>query len=121
EPDHYNRMLQEIGLDAADELLAACAGRLRAALGTEDIVARFGDHQFAVLRRNSDHAASVELAEAVRMAFERSVLEAGSRSLNATVSIGGVQIGQRIANVSAVLGKASAGVQSAIGVGGNRV
>ncbi len=121
EPDHYNRMLQEIGLDAADELLAACAARLRAALKPDDIVARFGDHQFAVLRRNSDHAASVELAEAVRKAFEGAVLEAGSRSLNATVSIGGVQIGQRIANVSAVLGKASTGVQSVIGVGGNRV
>ncbi|GAB3333988.1 EAL domain-containing response regulator [Marilutibacter aestuarii] len=121
EPDHYNRMLQEIGLDAADELLAACAARLRAALKPEDIVARFGDHQFAVLRRDSDHAASVELAETVRTAFEGAVLEAGSRSLNATVSIGGVQIGQRIANVSAVLGKASTGVQSAIGVGGNRV
>ncbi|MBB1060575.1 EAL domain-containing response regulator [Marilutibacter spongiae] len=121
EPDHYNRMLQEIGLDAADELLAACAARLRAALKPDDIVARFSDHQFAVLRRNSDHAASVELAESVRTAFEGAVLEAGSRSLNATVSIGGVQIGQRIANVSAVLGKASTGVQSVVGVGGNRV
>ncbi len=121
EPDHYNRMLQEIGLDAADELLAASAARLRAALRDDDVVARFGDHQFAVLRRNSDHAASVDLAETVRTAFAEAVLEAGSRSLNATVSIGGVQIGQRIANVSAVLAKASNGVQSAIGVGGNRV
>ena len=43
------------------------------------------------------------------------------RSLNATVSIGGVQIGEKIASVTAVLGKASQGVQSTIGVGGNRI
>jgi diguanylate cyclase (GGDEF)-like protein/PAS domain S-box-containing protein len=121
EPDHYARLLQEIGLDAADELIAACARRLGDVLGPDDVAARFGEHQLAVLRGNSDHRASTELGESIRSAFADAVLEAGDRSLNATVSIGGVQIGQKIASVSAVLGKASQGVQSAIGVGGNRV
>lgn len=121
EPDHYARLLQEIGLDEADELVAACARRLRDVLGPDDVVARFGEHQFAVLRRNCEHADSVALAEKIRAAFADTVLATGSRSLNATVSIGGVQIGQKIANVSSVLGKASQGVQSAIGVGGNRI
>lgn len=120
EPDHYARLLQEIGLDAADELIAAIATRLRTVLGPDDVAARFGEHQLAVLRRNSDHAATAALAEAARAAFADHVLEVGERSLNATVSIGGVQVGQKIASVSAVLGKASAGVQSASGVGGNR-
>ena len=121
EPDHYARLLQDIGLDEADDLVAACARRLRDVLGPDDIAARFGEHQFAVLRRNSEHADSVALAETIRAAFASGVLATGSRSLNATVSIGGVQIGQKIANVSSVLGKASQGVQSAIGVGGNRI
>lgn len=121
EPDHYNRMLQDIGLDASDELLAACAERLRASLAEGDIVARFSDHQFAVLRRGSDHAASMALAESLLKAFADAVLTAGQRSLNATVTIGGVQIGQKIANVSSILGKANQGLQSAMGVGGNRV
>ncbi len=120
EPDHYARLLQEIGLDAADELVAAFAERLRTALREDDTVARFAEHQFAVMRRGSDHRSTVQLAEAVRKAFADSVLEAGNRSLNATVSIGGVQIGQKIASVSSVLGKASQGLQSTIGVGGNR-
>ncbi|MCF7220857.1 EAL domain-containing response regulator [Marilutibacter chinensis] len=121
EPDHYARLLQDIGLDEADDLVAACARRLREVLGPDDIAARFGEHQFAVLRRNSEHADSMALAETVRAAFASAVLDTGSRSLNATVSIGGVQIGQKIANVSSVLGKASQGVLSAIGVGGNRI
>jgi len=120
EPDHYSRLLQELGLDAADELISACAQRLRSALGADDVVARFGEHQFAVLRRGSDYTATSALAETVRAAFANSVLDIDSRSLNATASIGGVQIGQKIASVAAVLGKANQGVQSAIGVGGNR-
>ncbi len=121
EPDHYARLLQEIGLDAADDLAAAIAERLRRALGPDDIAARFGEHQFAVLSRNSDHGATSRLAEAVRASFAANVLEIDSRSLNATVSIGGVQIGEKIASVAAVLAKASQGVMSIIGVGGNRV
>src|SRR5919107_68085 len=37
-----------------------------------------------------------------------------------TASIGGVQIGEKIASVTQVLAKANHGVQSSIGVGGNR-
>ena len=121
EPDHYARLLHEIGLDAADDLAAAVAERLRSVLGPDDIAARFGEHQFTVLSRNSDHAATSRLAEAVRAAFAENVLETDGHSLNATVSIGGVQIGEKIANVAAILGKASQCVQSTISVGGNRI
>lgn len=121
EPDHYLRLLEDIGLDAADQLIAACADRLRSVLGPDDIAARFGEHQFALLRLNSDHAATSALAETVRDAFAANVLDAADHSLNATVSVGGVQIGEKIASVASVLGKANQGLQSTIGVGGNRV
>jgi len=120
EPDHFNRLLQDIGLDAADSLIAAMAQRLRAALGPNDVAARFGEHQFAVLTSNSNHKNSMGLAESLRAAFADHVLETADRSLSTTVSIGGVLIGEKIASVTAVLGKASQCVQSASGVGGNR-
>jgi diguanylate cyclase (GGDEF)-like protein/PAS domain S-box-containing protein len=121
EPDHYGKLLNELGIDAADELAASFAQRLRSALGPDDIAARFGEHQFAVLSRNSDHLSTANRAEAVRAAFADHVLETGNRSLNVTASIGGVQIGEKIASLTAVLGKASQGLQQMIGVGGNRV
>lgn len=121
EPDHYSRLLQDLGLDAADQLIGACANRLRSVLGPDDIAARFGEHQFALLRRNSDHAGTAALAETVRAAFADNVLDADDHSLNATVSVGGVQIGEKIASVASVLAKANQGLQSTIGVGGNRV
>lgn len=120
EPDHYSRLLQDIGLDAADDLVAALAQRLGAAVGPNDLVARFGENQFAVLSPQSDYAQSVRLAESLRAAFADHVVEARDRSLNVTVSIGGVQVGEKITNVSAILAKASQGLQSSIGVGGNR-
>ncbi|MGV8923884.1 MAG: EAL domain-containing protein [Thermomonas sp.] len=119
EPDHYAKLLDVIGLDAADDLIAAMAQRLdKAAEGA--VTARFGDHQLALLTRDSDHVATKALAGRVCAAFADHVLEVGDSSLNATVSIGGVQIGEKIASTSQVLAKASQGVVSAIGVGGNR-
>ncbi|MFC5577810.1 EAL domain-containing protein [Lysobacter niabensis] len=120
EPDHYARLLQDIGIDAADDLAAAVAERLRSTVGDNDVVARFGEHQFAVLTHNSDHAHTSALAESLRSAFADAVLEARNHSLNVTLSIGGVQVGEKIANVPAILAKANHGLQSTIGVGGNR-
>ena len=120
EPDHYAQLLQVIGLDAADELMAAMGQRLDRVAGGA-ITGRFGEHQLALLVRGSDHVATNALAERIRDAFSGHVLEVGDSSLNATVSIGGVQIGEKIASTSQVLAKASQGVVAAIGVGGNRV
>ncbi len=121
EPDHYAHLLQGIGLDAADELIAACAQRLQSVLGPDDVAARFSEHQFAVLRPGSDFNHTMALAEAIRAAFADHVLETEAHSLNATVSVGGVQIGQKIASVTEVLGKAHDNVQANLAVGGNRI
>jgi diguanylate cyclase (GGDEF)-like protein/PAS domain S-box-containing protein len=125
EPDHYQRLLQEIGLDSADALLAAIAERLRgvldASLAPDDaIAARFGEHSLAVLV-GADHVATTALAERIREAFASHVFEIGNRSSAITASIGGVQIGEKIASVTQVLAKANHGVQSSIAVGGNRI
>ncbi|HVR80685.1 MAG TPA: EAL domain-containing protein [Luteimonas sp.] len=124
EPDHYQRLLQEIGLDSADAILAAIAERLRSVLDgalsdSGALAARFGEHSLAVLVRG-DHVATVALAERVLEAFASHVFAIGTRSATITASIGGVQIGEKIASVTQVLAKANHGVQSSIGVGGNR-
>jgi diguanylate cyclase (GGDEF)-like protein/PAS domain S-box-containing protein len=120
EPDHYQRLLQEIGLDSADDILAALAERLRSVLDTNAIAARFGEHSLAVLV-HADHVATLALAERIREAFASHVFQIGSRSSAITASIGGVQIGEKIASVTQVLAKANHGVQSSIAVGGNRL
>ncbi|MFC4728881.1 EAL domain-containing protein [Coralloluteibacterium thermophilus] len=121
EPDHYATALSDIGLAHADTLLAALAERLRTVLREQDVAARFTDHGFAVLCTRCDHSESARLAELVRSAFEGHIVEAGNRSLTLTVSVGGVQISERIATVQQVLAKATQSVQGAMAAGGNRV
>lgn len=120
EPDHFQELLEVIGLDAADALLAALGQRLGDTV-PEAQIARFGERQLAVLARHRDYHATSALAEQLRGAVADAVLTVGTHSLNATVSIGGVQIGEKIASTSQVLAKASQQLAAAIGVGGNRV
>ena len=123
EPDNYQRILHEIGLDCADDLLAAIADCIRQAVG-EPLVdgsaqaARFSEHSFAVLAPG-DHTQTAALAERILGAFAARVFEVGGSSSTITASIGGVQIGEKIASVTQVLAKASQCVQSSQGVGGN--
>lgn len=121
EPDNYETRLTEIGLANADLLLKQVADRLQSALSGKSATARFSDHSFAVLAQEHDHKQTLGLAEKIRAAFEGHILELGKQSITLTVSIGGVQIGERIASVPQVLAKANQSLQSAEGVGGNRI
>jgi len=121
EPDHYSNLLADIGIGHTDELLARLGGRLRDTVGDTALCALFSDHGFAVLKTDCAPAYGVSLADRIRAAFEGFIVEAGERSVNITVSIGGVQMGEKIARLQEVLGKAGQAVNSCIGLGGNRV
>jgi len=121
EPDHYENLLGEIGLAAADDLIKGFAERLQGALDEDTVAARLSDHNFAVLCLSHDHTRSQAQAERIREAFHGHILEVGDRSVNLGVSIGGVQIGEKIASVSQVMGKSSQCLASCVGMGGNRV
>lgn len=121
EPDHYQHLLADIGLDSADDLLASAASRLTAAAeGLDAVAARFGEHTLALLVRNTDHAGTEAAANRVLAAFAADLFEIGARSSVITASIGAVQVGEKIASVSQVLAKATEAVASASATGGNR-
>ena len=71
EPDHYARLLLDIGLDSADALVAALAALLSETAGSQARLARLGEHRFAVLV-DGPYAATMALAE--RIAFARVLL-----------------------------------------------
>lgn len=120
EPDHYQRLLQEMGLDSADAMLAAIARRLQGVLGERALAARYSEHRLAVLLRGADYPATTALAEGILEAFSSHVFTIGAHSSTITASIGGVQIGEKIASLGQVLARADEGVHSSLGVGGNR-
>lgn len=119
-PDNYDSLLPQIGLDQADALLAAVAARLAEAVPETALAARFSGHEFAVLCRDCPHTDTHALAQRLCEAFRERIIEVGPRSLTLTVSVGAVQIGERIASVPQVLNKVAQCLVSASGVGGNR-
>ena len=120
EPDHYQRLLQDIGIDSADALAVALAARLSEKLDGECTAARFGERTFAVLLRGN-HAHTAALADKLRAAYASHVFNVGERSASVTTSIGGVQIGEKIASVGQVLTRATDCLQAATNLGGNRI
>jgi EAL domain-containing protein (putative c-di-GMP-specific phosphodiesterase class I) len=96
------------------------ATHLSATAGTDARVARLREHSFAVLAAGRhDHTAA--LAENIRAAFSGYLFEAGQRAISVTVSIGGVQIGEKNANVTQALTKASENLHGSSALGGNRI
>ena len=116
EPDHYARLLPDIGLDSADALIAALARVLAATVGDKAQVARFGEHSFAVLMEGA-YAETEGLADRIREAFAAQVFSIGERSATVTVSIGGVQVGEKIASIGQVLARATECQQAASELG----
>lgn len=120
EPDHHQQLLADIGLDHADDLLAAVAGCLQTLVDGDATVARYAGHTLAILLRGHDYHATTGTAERIRAGFADHVFDVGERSSVITVSIGGVQVGEKIANVAQVLARATTALASASGTGGNR-
>lgn len=116
EPDHYARLLPEIGLDSADALIGALARVLAQSVGDAAHVARFGEHSFAVLTEAA-YAQTVALADQIREAFASQVFSIGERSATVTVSVGGVQVGEKIASIGQVLARATECTQAALELG----
>ncbi len=119
EPDHHQRLLQDFGLDSADALIAALASRLSETLDSGATAARFGERSFAVLLKGN-HARTAAVAESLRVAYASHVFNVGERSAAITASIGGVQIGEKIATLGQVLTRANDSLQTATALGGNR-
>lgn len=121
EPDQAGELEKQMGLGKLDELAVAIAQRLVQTLGESIDVARIGETSFAITLPGSDFAQTQAVAEQVRAAFDGRLLETSAKSLSVTVSVGAVQIGERIAQISRVLAKANESLNDAASLGGNRV
>lgn len=120
EPNHYTRILQEIGLDSADTLITSLANFFSEMIDSKVAVrtARFCETRFALLLEG-DYTHTMTLAERIRIDIAQHIFLLGKHSTTVTVSIGGVQIGERIANLCKVLHHAAESVQIATQLGGN--
>jgi diguanylate cyclase (GGDEF)-like protein len=86
--DHFKRVNDTHGHQVGDSVLKSITAALRSALRSEDLLARYGGEEIAILTRGIDHASSIRLAERLREVIEQCVVEHEALKLNVTASLG---------------------------------
>ena len=86
--DHFKKVNDTNGHLGGDAVLINLAGILTRAVRNEDVVARFGGEEFAIILRAIPLEPALHLAERLRRLVEQSATPFGGRELRATVSIG---------------------------------
>jgi diguanylate cyclase (GGDEF)-like protein len=86
--DYFKKINDTLGHLAGDAVLAGIANQLSKAVRNEDVVARFGGEEFAIVLRaiNVDNAAL--MAERMRKLVESTAIPFDGKDLRVTVSIG---------------------------------
>jgi diguanylate cyclase (GGDEF)-like protein/putative nucleotidyltransferase with HDIG domain len=88
--DRFKAVNDAGGHAVGDEVLCAVAGHLRDQLRTEDVLARIGGDEFAILLPEADSDAAVAALERARQTIERGPFAGGAR---VTISVGVCDVG----------------------------
>ena len=86
--DHFKKVNDTHGHLAGDAVLEKLAAQLMKAVRNEDVVARFGGEEFAIVLRAIGLDPATGMAERLRKLIEGTVVEVSGKQLRATVSIG---------------------------------
>jgi diguanylate cyclase (GGDEF)-like protein len=86
--DHFKQVNDKHGHLAGDAVLASFAAALHKAVRNEDVVARFGGEEIAIILRAIGMEPAVQLGERLRRLLENTPVPFNDTQLRATVSIG---------------------------------
>jgi diguanylate cyclase (GGDEF)-like protein len=86
--DHFKKVNDTHGHLAGDAVLEKLSAVLAKAVRNEDVVARFGGEEFAIVLRAIGLEPATGMAERLRKLVEGTVVETGGKQLRATVSVG---------------------------------
>ncbi|GAA3916922.1 GGDEF domain-containing protein [Luteimonas lutimaris] len=86
--DHFKAINDKYGHACGDHCLRSVAQALRAALGEDDLLGRYGGEEFIAVLPGRGGAAARQLGEALRADVERLALDWEGQPLRLTVSVG---------------------------------
>jgi diguanylate cyclase (GGDEF)-like protein len=121
--DHLRRVNDTLGRRAGDDVLRKLAGILRATVGERDVIARFGDDEFAALLPDAGRGEARQMAARLRSTVERFGFFAveGDDAPKVTLSLGAASYPADAENDSDLLSRAREALNEARTLGRNRV
>ena len=90
--DHFKKINDTHGHYGGDNVLIEFARQARATIRTEDVIARVGGEEFAVLLPETEISRAHQLAERIRATIEAAGVMHGGAHITITVSIGVAQV-----------------------------
>ena len=119
--DHFRSVNDSYGNESGDAALRQLAAVIRAALRSQDLLARTGGDEFMVMCPDASIEAAMVCAERIRAAVADARISAGSVHLNLSVSVGVAARDQAIMDVDCLLKRAAQSLLLAKKGGGNCV
>lgn len=86
--DQFGKVKSQVGINNSDTVLCSVANFLKSSINEEDTLARVGDDVFAWMRPNISAEDVLVVAEQFRSGIEQLIIDATSRTITVTVSIG---------------------------------
>jgi len=122
--DHLRKVADTRGREAAESVLRKLAGILRATVREDDLVARLGDDDFALILSGLGRGSARQVAARLRSTIERFRFTSswdGGASFGVTLSLGAASYPTDADNESDLLTRATEALNEARSLGRNRV
>ncbi|HEX7667189.1 MAG TPA: GGDEF domain-containing protein [Polyangiaceae bacterium] len=119
--DHFKSINDKFGHVAGDAFLKQLAQAVKEKLRAQDVLARVGGEEFAVLLPEVDPVGAKTTADKIRAVVESTVFSFDGEKMPATISIGVATNGPKLASPLSLYGAADAALYSAKATGRNRV
>lgn len=104
--DRFGKIKSQVGINNSDTVLCSVVNFLKSAISSDDVLARVGDDVFAWMSPNTSPEEILVVAEKVRSGIEHLVIDASSRTITVTASIGIALINDNCSDPSEVLQRA---------------
>ncbi len=106
EPDGFESLQAELGVDSSDDFLADLAAVIKHCLQAGDSAARIGDQGFALLVGRESNAQLEQAAQNILQAYGSHIVEIGDRAISSSCSIGMAVVGRLATNSSEIIARA---------------
>jgi diguanylate cyclase (GGDEF)-like protein len=118
--DNFKDIKDNLGLGVADMVISDIADLLRENTEPDDVVARFGDHSFTILRKGCDATSIQALGDKLRKVVEDHIADIEEQSVTTTCSIGMSIIAESTPTAHEVISRADLACEVARSSGGNQ-